>query len=445
MGYSTYSNTASATAFYDGVPNSSEGEHLWSYIFGGDGNDYSYAVAVDDFSGDVVLTGQFSGMVDFGGGILPCSGSINTVVAKYTADGKHLWSKGIDGGTGRVIGKDVALDSSGNVLVTGTFWGTIDFGGQKLSSNCIGGMDLFVAKYSTDGELLWVDRQGGTVENRGNGITVDSNDNVLVTGFFQNPDDIILAKYSPDGVLLWLERFTGSGNNTGKSVAVDVNNNIFIIGDFYGTVDFGGVPLTSSKLWDPDIFVAKYSTNGVHLWSRRFGSTRDVCGNGIAIDGNGDVVITGGFRGTADFCGQTLNCIGNYDIFMVKLNGVNGQCQWSQRLGDIGFDMSNGVAIDSSDNIVLTGRFDPPVNLGGEVLTGNGYDIFVAKYSENGGHIWSKSFAGSGADTGYSVATNASGELYLSGTTSTPDIDFGGGELTGYGYSYDIFLVKLGP
>jgi hypothetical protein len=441
MGYSTYSNMASATTSYDGVPNSSEGEHQWSYIFGGDGNDYSYAVAVDDFSGDMAITGQFSGTVDFGGGALSCSGSVNAVVAKYTAQGTHLWSIGIDGETGRVSGGDVAIDASGNVLVTGTFYGTIDFGGQTLSS--IARNDLFVAKYSTDGDLLWADRQGGSIENRGKGIAVDTNGNVLVTGYFQNPDDIILAKYSPNGILLWLERVTGYGTNMGKSVAVDNNNNIFLTGNFYGTVDFGGGPFDAG--WFPDMFVAKYSSNGVHLWSQNFGSTSEVFANDIAVDESGNVVVAGVFHGTMDLGNQTLNDAGNYDTFIVKLSGIDGKYLWSKHLGGMGYDQYYGIAIDSDENIALAGGFEQTVDFGDEVLTSKGSsDIFVTKYSLNGEPLWTKSFGESGNDVGYSIGVNADGELSICGVSSSSTIDFGGVDLSGEGL-YDVFLIKLGP
>jgi hypothetical protein len=399
---------------------------------------------VDDLSGDVVLTGQFYGSVDFGGGTLPCAGSVNMVVAKYSAEGTHLWSQCVEGVTGSVVGNAVAVDeTTGEVVVTGSFTETADFDGWSLTS--AGMSDIFVAKYDAAGELQWVEQSGGNSDDRGHGIAVDGSGEVVVTGFFQNPDAIFVAKYTPEGVLLWLKRFTGNGTNMGQAITVDAADNIVVTGNFYGTVDFGGGQLTSASSWSPDVFVAKYSVNGDHIWSQRFGSKDEEFASGVAVDSNGDVVVIGTFFGTLDLGGQPLTSVGSYDIFVAKLRGSNGGHQWSHRFGGLGNEDGADVAIDESGNIALIGSFTGTVDFGGPALTSNGgNDVFVAKYSAGGGHIWSKGFGGSWADSGAGVAVNAGGDLSLAGCF-TGTVDFGGGQLTGEGYYYDIFLVNLAP
>jgi hypothetical protein len=101
-------------------------------------------------------------------------------------------------------------------------------------------------------------------------------------------------------------------------VAVDANGDVVVTGVFFDTVDFGGGPLTSAG--NGDIFVAKYSaSDGSHLWSRRFGGTSFEEGSGVAVDANGDVVVTGRFHGTVDFGGGPLTSAGIADIFLLRL------------------------------------------------------------------------------------------------------------------------------
>jgi hypothetical protein len=268
-----------------------------------------------------------------------------------------------------------------------------------------------------------------------------------MTGYFGIPGEILLAKYSPDGVLLWMNRFAGTG--TGNAVAIDGNDEIVIIGKYSGTVDFGGGPLSAATGWE-DVFVAKYSADGDHLWSQGFGGEYNDSGLGIAVDSLDDVIITGVFRGTIDFGSEPWTTITSWtDIFMAKLDGGNGMHLWSTQFGGKGQDVSNGIATDDSGNIVLVGSFDGSygytVDFGGGAITSSGgVDTFVAKFSSNGTHLWSKGFGGSKSDTAKSVAVNDSGDLSIIGYFYDT-ADFGGGALTAEGYYSDIFLLNLGP
>jgi hypothetical protein len=120
------------------------------------------------------------------------------------------------------------------------------------------------------------------------------------------------------GTHLWSRRFGGTSFDQGLGVAVDGSGNVLVTGVFEGTVDFGGGPLTSAGIID--IFVAKYSgTDGSHVWSRRFGSTIFDEGLGVAVDGSGNVLVTGVFEGTVDFGGGPLTSAGGNDIFLLRL------------------------------------------------------------------------------------------------------------------------------
>jgi hypothetical protein len=152
-----------------------------------------------------------------------------------------------------------------------------------------------------------------------------------------------------------------------------------ITGVFGGTVDFGGDTLTSAG--SPDIFLAKFDTNGGHLWSKRFGDSRVQYGRSVACDGSGNVVVTGYFRSTVNFGGGTLTSAGADDIFLAEFDS-NGNHLWSKRFGDEWLQqMGHSTACDGSGNVVVTGHFEGTVDFGGEPLTSAGNDdIFLAKY-----------------------------------------------------------------
>src|SRR5437667_9574279 len=125
--------------------------------------------------------------------------------------------------------------------------------------------------------------------------------------------DVSLVTYSAPRQRLWSTRFAAAGNGTGLAVSTASSGDAVIAGSFENAVDFGGGALTSAGM--RDIFVAKYSATGQHLWSKRFGGASDDVGYGLAVDSAGDVVVSGKFQGSISFGGATLTSAGGDDIF----------------------------------------------------------------------------------------------------------------------------------
>jgi hypothetical protein len=395
-------------------------------------------------------------------------------------DPKHLWSKRF-GGSNDDWGNSVFVDSSGNVYVTGWFRSyTIDFGGGALTN--AGVDDIFLAKFDSNGNHLWSKRFGGSGDDRGYSVSVDSSGNVYITGYFMSSTidfgggaltnagyaDIFLAKFDSNGNHLWSKRFGGSSSDIGSSVSVDSSGNVYITGYFgSSTIGFGGGALTNAGgscygYTCLDIFLAKFDSNGNHLWSKRFGGSSDDQGNSVSVDSSGNVYITGYFgSSTIGFGGGALTNAGNDDIFLAKFDN-NGNHLWSKRFGGSDNDEGYSVSVDSSGNVYITGYFgSSTINFGGGELTNAGScyqngcyaDIFLAKFDSNGNHKWSRRFGGSDNDEGYSVSVDSSGNVYITGSFWSSTIDFGGGALTNAGGTChdgmydrpcsDIFLAKF--
>jgi hypothetical protein len=402
-----------------------DGNLAWAKRAGGEETDSVRGIAVDD-SGNVYITGFFSAPITFGPGevgettltsvSLDFVPSTDIFIAKYTADGNLVWAKRAGGITDFDQGQGVAVDSSGNAYVTGAFGGAATFGLEEagevtLTSDDDG--DIFVAKYATDGDLIWVKRAGGPDSEMGNGITVDGSGNTSIIGKIQgtaifgpgetneatlisnNNGDVFVAKYATDGDLIWA-KLASTGSDVGHGIAVDGSGNTFVTGSFVDTTIFDSGQANETMLTSDggnDIFVAKYAANGGLVWAKRAGGTSFDVGNGLAMDNAGNAYVTGSFAGTAIFgpgeVGEAiLTSDGGFDIFVAKYT-ADGNLVEVKHAGGAGSIAGRGIAVDGTGNAHVTGSFTGTVILGlgedGETTLTNDStrfsDIFVARYS----------------------------------------------------------------
>jgi hypothetical protein len=284
--------------------------------------------------------------------------------------------------------------------------------------------DIIVASYDTNGAYRWGFSAGGSGRDGGHGIKTGTDGSIILTGFFSgtaNLDplgnnsgsvssmggwDIFLAKYDSNVKLKWVNSWGGSGNEQVRpgGIAVDRDNDIYLYGDFASTVDFdpgSGVANSTSKGLG-DIFLAKYDTNGNYIWATGFGGGELDGAHRIDVDSQGNLVITGWFRGTVDFdpspqgpCILTAKSSGSgaSDIFLAKYDN-NGNYVWAYSFGDKvttadEWSLGTGVAIDSSDNVAATGRFYGGIDFDttDEVFmrrSAGMADVFIIKYDETG-------------------------------------------------------------
>src|SRR6185503_14730533 len=207
---------------------------------------------------------------------------------------------------------------------------------------------------------------------------------------------------SATGGETWGKRFGNTAADFGAAVAVDAGGNIFVAGTFQGAVDFGGGVLVSAGT---DSFLAKYSAAGVHQWSKKIGGTGDEVVKCIALDGSGNVFLAGGFYRRGNFGGADMASAGDQDGFIAKYSPQGGH-HWSHRFGGGYTEQVNSIATDSVGNVVATGFFqtslaNPNTDFGGGhtlASWGFGVDTFLAKYSPDGANLWAKNFYNAGTD-----------------------------------------------
>ncbi len=425
--------------------------HFWSDRFGNASTDQDgNGIAVDD-DGNVFVVGDFLSTINFGGANLTSAGAGDIFVASFDADGDHRWSKRFGDTNPNQMANAVATDASGNVIVAGNHWGTVNFGGSPLTS--VGGDDIFLVKFDNDGDHAWSKRFGDASSNQiGRAVAVSSAGEIYLAGSFTGTVDfgvgphasvggldVYIAKFAANGTAIWSESFGGLGDQVLESIAVDASGHVALCGYFGGTVDFGGGQLVSAA--NNDIFLAKLDDDGDHVWSKRFGSGNNQEGAAVAIDDAGAVIAAGRFESTVNFGGSTLTSSGGFDVFVAKFTGA-GAHVWSQRFGTTGDQGATALAADPH-GIVAIGSFASTIDFGGGTLTNNGsLDLFVVRFQPDGVHLWSEAFGGTSDQLGASVAIDGDAKIALTGSFFST-IDFGGDNLTSGGGT-DVFVAQLG-
>jgi Tfp pilus assembly protein PilZ len=418
---------------------------------GGTGIEYGSAIALDA-SGNMYITGNYYATTTIGSISLTSAGDSDIFVAKYNSAGTLQWVQSA-GGTGSDFGFALALDASGNVYITGNYAGTATFG--TTSKTSLGNYDIFVAKYNSAGTVQWVQSAGGTSNDVGQGIALDASGNVYITGAYQGMAtfstttktsagsyDIFVAKYNSAGTVQWVQSAGGTNSDEGRDIALDASGNVYITGYYQGMATFGTTSKTSTGSYD--IFVAKYDPVGISwTWVQSAGGTTDDIGQGIALDASGNVYITGTYQGMATFSTTTKTSLGgSYDIFVAKYNSA-GTVQWVQSAGGTGSDFGFAIALDASGNVYITGYYLVTATFGSTTKTSAGSsDIFVAKFNSAGTVQWVQSAGGTSQDEGVDIALAASGNVYVTGYYYNT-ASFGYNTKTASGGNPDMFIMRL--
>ena len=364
-------NNAYATIAYSGA-----GVPLWTNRYGpGLGDTQPSAVAVDA-SGNVFVTGS--------------SGGDYATIA-YSGAGLPLWTNRYDGPeNGDDVAKALAVDASGNVFVKGSSFG-----------NDVG-WDYATIAYSGAGVPLWTNRYNGLGNggNYANAVAVDASGNVFVTGkSFSNGGnhDYATMAYSGAGVPLWTNRYDGPANSDDAptAVAVDGSGNVFVTGSSVGS---GG---------DSDYATIAYSGAGVALWTNRYGGRREATdvANAVAVDASGNVFVTG-----------SSASVGSGDDYATIAYSGAGVALWTNRYSGPanGIVQANALAVAASGNVFVTGSSG--------YFDGFGFihDYATVAYSGAGVELWTNRYDGpyNGNDEARAVTVDGSGNVFVTGSSA---------------------------
>jgi hypothetical protein len=397
------------------------------------------------------------------GQVLPGTEDCTTLEDDEDCDGSRppcpgavLWSKRF-GGAEAQIGSGVAVDPSGNVFVTGSSEGAVDFGAGPLDNG------IFLAKFDPSGELLWAHSFGpGATKLRAGSVAVNTNGDCVITGGYQGPIDFGAGPLPVEGKLdVYLAAFDGKngsctfsggfGNGEeqfGTDVVLDDDGRMTLVGKFHGSIDFGGQQHSAVNM-EYDMFMARLDPSGARLWSHRFGDGKDMHPHNITFAGS-DVVVTGKVLGDVDFfsaaCGKMIGAESvNGDVFVTRFD-TNGDCVGWERFGNAMRQDGYGLAADADGNLVVAGYFEGDLDFGGEILSSAPEpDVFVTKRGSAGEPIWTKQFGGAGDQRAGSAAVDAGGNIVVTGYFSGTLVFDPEKALVSTGASVDVFIARLDP
>jgi len=381
-----------------------------------------------------------------GGGMTTGGGGATTGGTGARSPGDPIWARRF-GDSGFDTAWQVAVDPTGNILVFGCFEGTLNLGGAPLVSK--GGQDLFVLKLDPDGDHLWSRSFGNAANNCAYGaITADAAGDVIVSGWYKGTvdfgggllasagdNDHFLVKYDPSGNHLWSKRYGDAASQTGLGIATDAAGNLFLAGSFKGTVDYGCGPLGSNGAEDGSL--AKLSPQGTCIWSRSYGGPdwEELIHLGATTAGR--PIVAGGTIGGLDL-GDGLFGPG---FVLAKFESTQGDLVWNSSKPDGSSPVRIlRLGLDPQDNSAVTGSLAGSANLGGDDLfAANG--TFLARFDSDGAHLSSRGFENMRDPR---VATGASGKTLLAGEIATPQsIDVGTGLLSGASTFVALFDADL--
>ncbi len=387
------------------------------------------------------------------------------------------WAKNLPGQNGT---KAVAVDASGNVYSMGISYGG-DFDPSAASytlPTVYGG--TYISKLDAAGNFLWAKQFGGddlSSPTTPKSFVLDASGNVYITGYFHGApdfdpssstfsitttifDDVFIVKLDASGNFVFAKSFGGANIDQAVDIKVDASGNIYTTGKYRNAVDFDpgvGTYTLTTIASSFDVFVSKLDASGNFMWAKNFSGGADETAAALTLDAIGNVYVTGGFLNTVDFDPSasvytiTPTNSGISAIFLVKLD-ASGNFGWAKNIGGTMDASSTAITIDASSNLYLGGYFsgvtDFDPNVGTSNLTSNGsYDIFISKYDGSGNYVWAKQIGGTQIDFLFSLALDASNNIYSTGSFMV-GVDFdpsaGTTSLTAMHSSYsDAFILKL--
>lgn len=328
------------------------------------------------------------------------------------------WARSLNGISEDYISK-IVLDKDANVIGIGTFQDSIS------SLQSYGLNDIMVFKYNKSGDILWLVQLGSSSDDWGNDIAIDSTGNIYITGyykstFYYNNDslpnrgsaDAFVAKIDSLGTIQWVKGFGHSGNDIGNAIIVDKDEKVYVSGTFGDSLNIDGQQLLSYSNYNN--FLIQLDNSGQLSWHNTISTAITNNIQDIELDANGDIYLLGYFRDAVYGTLGQLFSDGNNDLLLAKFSSV-GQLLWWKKMGGRSVDL--GIALHISNNyIYICGVFQDTATFGALTRICEGeFDAFLAQCDMQGTVNWIQIVGGTDNSKGFDIATLANGNIYMVG------------------------------
>jgi len=443
FGFAASSFNKNSTLIIDPVP--------WATYFGGSGLDKGFGI-VTDLNGNVYTTGYTNSIsaIATSGAFQSSIGLGNDAfLVKLNLSGMQQWAT-YYGGSSDDYGWGICKDINGYLFMvgsTGSNSGISTSGAYQTTYG--GGRDAFIAKFNSLGSRIWASYFGGNSSDCAWGVATDLTGNILLTGstlsassvatsgayqtsfggFSVSAGDAFIAKFSPVGSIQWATYYGGSSDDEGYSIVSDTIGNIYIAGHSMSTTGIATAGAHQTTFGGGsnygDGFIAKFSSSGVRQWGTYFGGSQDDQAFSITVDMNNSIYFTGYALSTSAIATSgtyqtTYSGLG--DAFIAKFNSL-GSIQWATYFGGSGGDCGYGITTNSSGNIFITGATSSSsaiATTGAYQTIMTGYNnIFLAKFNSIGSRIWATYYGGNAENNGNGISTDSTGNIYLTGYVSS--------------------------
>ncbi len=434
--------------------------------------DYSAGSDISiDTRGNVLIAGVYRDEITYHNDPqfrLSNQGKTDIMLIKTTSDGDVQWQRTIGG-----VGEDkvfrIATDQQNNIYITGSFERVIRFEkeGDTHTLESMGKEDAFLAKFDTDGNIVWSIRAGGARSDQGIGLSVDDTGNVYMAGYFEEEAtfgmttplistgqlDAFIARFNPEGELDWVRSLGGIKRDLASGVAVDSSGKVYVAGVTRGPEPLNLDPqiVQGAPAGQDDLYLARYSAEGdLESFSYSGGRGFDAV-NGIVIDDANRIYITGFFEDEAalhDLQGNAYLIQGqSFDVFVARFE-QDGSLSWVNTAGGERWDNAYDLDVDHAGNVYVTGLFrdvadftvaDEQANVEGAGEA----NAFVVKYRNNGSIVGLQMIDGPKSE-GAGVAANASGDVFLTGIFVQEAV-FKDSDASLSSTSFNSFIVKYNP
>lgn len=399
-------------------------------------------------------------------------GNNDGFVTKFLANGQLSWASYYGGSDNDYCYEIAITKQNNIIIagLTGSPSGIAS--ANAFQDSIWGTTDAFVVKLNSAGVRLWATYLGGNLSDYGYGITSDQNENIILSGYsnsqlgatttgaFQTENsggnDGLLAKFTSNGDLLWSTFYGGYGNEYANGVTCDLDGNIYLTGFTSSSNNIASPNAFQESIsgigTSDDAFLVKFNSNGQRVWGTYFGGQGNEDGRSVFVDKYGHLYLTGSTHSSQNIASsnafQTIYK-GDGDGFLAKFD-TSGQKIWGTYIGDEGNDYSNDVTIDNSGKILICGFSSSETGLSTsnthQAINRGGTDAFLTKFDTSGARIWSTYFGGMVGDFAYSVAIAKQDYIYLVGLTSSQsNIVTTNAWQTNFGGTNDAFLTCMTP
>ena len=346
---------------------------------------------------------------------------------------------------------DMITDKDGSTYLAGNFTATTKL--NENSKKLTGDNNIFIAKFNTKGENVWLRQINSTEYCYIASISADLSGSIYLCGNFKGEintgeqnlissksKNAFIIKMDNEGDFVWSKQINGNFSNNKLFLISDSEDNLIFTGSFTGLLNIDST-IYKSKYFT-DILIAKFNDKSELITSKVFeGKANDLI-NDIAINKKNEIFLTGSFEKELTVSDNVIKSQGRKDAFFIKLNN-NLQLILSKQIGGVYDDYGQNISIDSKDNILLAGSFSDEIHLSKEhyLISNGNLDVFLIKFDENNKIIWTESFGGLANDYQSSIAINASNNIYLAGTFRG-EIHKKESRINSSNFSSDIFLAK---